>query len=227
MMYERGDFSVKDEPFARCYYFSDDRVNGRRSDIQAVADHRFEAVTDRLWEEAQRRRLFVKDHAYHVAARADAAFLAAFSNTFLIRHPSQSLPSLYARMPDFTLEEAGYEASYRLFERVRQIEGRTPVIIDADDLVDRPSETVRAYCDAVGIPFLPGPLNWKVGVPAGLDAHWWGDASWHTHLENSSGFARQPNPGYVTIEDNAYIREACHYCLPFYSHLHEHRLRVS
>ncbi len=222
-MCERGDFCVNDEPFAGYYYFSDERISDRRADIEPNAKYRFDAVLKNVLQEAENQTIFIKDQAYHVASRADSAFLCHFQNTFLIRHPAQSLPSLYARMPDFTLQEAGYAELFRLFELVKQIEDMTPVVIDADDLVENSESTIKAYCEAVGIHYSRRSLNWRSGLPSDLSADWGG---WYSHLERSRGFARQSNPDFVAVEDNAITRQAYEYCLPYYRKLYEHRLRI-
>lgn len=224
MMCERSDFLVQDEPFARYFYFSDERVSQRRVDVTPKPEDRFDAVLNELLLAAEQQPLFIKDQAYHVAPRADLTFLGHFENTFLIRDPAQSLPSLYARMPDFTLPEAGYAESFKLFQLAKRINGRTPIVVDADDLVDNSELAIKAYCDAAGIPFSRRSLNWESGLPKDMSADWGG---WYTHLEKSRGFARQSNPDYVTVEDNAHLRRAYKFCLPYYRQLHEHRLRIS
>lgn len=223
MMCERGDFCIKDEPFGSYYYFSDERISRRRTDVEPNAGYRFDAVFKGVLQEAEGQQIFIKDHAYHVISRADPAFLSHFQNTFLIRHPAQSIPSLYAMMPDFTLQETGYEESFRLFELVRAMEGTAPAVIDADDLVENPEPAVRAYCEAVGIPFLRRSLNWKSGLPSDLNADWGG---WYSHLEKSNGFARQSNPDYVAVGDNATTLRAYEHSLSYYQRLHQHRLHI-
>jgi hypothetical protein len=223
MMHERGDYVVKDEPFARYYYFSDERVSLRRPEVVPRPEYRFETILGGLWREAADHPVFVKDHAYHVISRADREFLSSFHSTFLIRHPAHSLPSLYALMPDFTLDEMGYAESLALFELAAEASGETPIVIDADDLVDRPEATVEAYCEAVGIPFDARALVWEEGIPAAMDADWGG---WYAHLEQSRGFGRSANVDYVSVGDRR-LAGACEIALPYYEQLYQHRLRVS
>ena len=63
--------------------------------------------------------------------------------------------------PDFTLEETGYAELNRLFEIVNQMSGKTSILIDSDDLVKKTEATIKAYCNAVGIPFIQEALKWK------------------------------------------------------------------
>jgi hypothetical protein len=226
MFYERGDFLVKDEPFARYYYFSGDRINGRRTDVTPKPEHQFEAVLNTVLEDAGVQPVFMKDHAYHVASRVSLDFLRNFTNTFLIRDPAQSIPSLFARMPSFTLQETGYQDLVRLYQLAEELTDEPPIVISAADLVNRPYATIKAYCEAVGIPFVADALNWRRGIPDGFDAYWWGDASWHTHLARSTGFSAQREAGYASVEADSRMRHAYAECVPFYQALHERRLRI-
>ena len=226
MIYQRGDFCIKDEPFARYYYYSDERVSQRMGAVEAQTAYRFANILEHLVQTAENQPLFIKDHAFYVAARADPAFIAHFQNTFLVRHPAQSLPSLFDKMPDFTLQEAGYAELYQLFEFVKGTEGETPVVIDADDLVRSPEATIRAYCETVGIAFLPEALSWKPELPAELSANWWEGTNWHPHLEKSRGFKEGSNPNYVAVDENEHLKRSYEFCLPFYQKLYEYRLRI-
>lgn len=223
MMHERGDHVVKDEPFARHYYFSDERVSGRRTDVPPDPDHRFDLVVERLVAEATTSTVFVKDHAYHVISRADRNFVRRFRNTFLVRDPAQSLPSLHARMPDFTIEETGYTALVALFRLACRHADAEPVVIDSADLVRDPEATIAAYCRAIGISFRPDALSWASGIPPEMDADWGG---WYGHLETSRGIRATSNPGYASIDDDAHLAATHRAVMPSYLELREHRLRV-
>jgi len=58
------------------------------------------------------------------------------------------------------------------------------VIVDHHDLRADPPGMVRAWCDAVGIPFLPAALNWNTGRQPGWDR--WSD--WHETTSRTTGF---------------------------------------
>ncbi len=82
------------------------------------------------------------------------------------------LPSYFHKWPDLRIEETGYKELYQLFEKAADFSGRTPVLIDADDLVRHPAATLQIYCERVGIPFIPEALNWE---PPGdtKEIGWW------------------------------------------------------
>lgn len=112
--------------------------------------------------------------------------LKQFHFTFLIRHPSRSIPSYWrCTIPpldkitgfyDFMPDEAGYDELRRFFDFLREQKHVGPAIagehgvlpdgevsitvIDADDLLDNPEGIVEAYCKEVGIDYCPEMLNW-------------------------------------------------------------------
>jgi len=65
--------------------------------------------------------------------------------------------------PDFTYEEAGYEALYKLFKMAEEIQKKPPVVVDALDLEENPYDIIKKYCEQVNIPFIQEALHWKPG----------------------------------------------------------------
>ncbi|KAK3368183.1 P-loop containing nucleoside triphosphate hydrolase protein [Podospora didyma] len=111
--------------------------------------------------------------------------LRQFHFTFLIRHPRRAIPSYYrCTVPPldkvtgfyhFMPSEAGYAELRRLFDFLKAERivgpdiatgkgtgnGITITVIDADELLDKPEDVIRAYCAEVGIDFHPGMLSWE------------------------------------------------------------------
>ena len=86
----------------------------------------------------------------HDRIHDDVDFIRRMTSTFLIRNPERTIPSYFRLDPGVTLEEIGCEAQYRLFERVGGITGRTPIVIDAADLAEDPTGTLRALLPGAG-----------------------------------------------------------------------------
>lgn len=92
-------------------------------------------------------------------------------HTFLIRTPAKACPSYhrlcYPGAPtDFEFydpEEAGYRELRLLFDFLRS-KGRDPLILDAEDLLANPQDTMRKWCETVEVEFDPAMLEWKVGT---------------------------------------------------------------
>lgn len=208
---ERDDVEVLHEPFSAVYYHGPER----RSDEFLDGEPDPDATADRVLADVLRprgRRVFVKDMAYHVTAQMDAGFVDRFTNTFLVRHPRQALASLHAKHPTFTFEEAGYEQLARLYDLAVDVAEAPPVVIDADDLMRDAEGTVRGYCAAVDLPFVPDALSWEPQEVSEFSS-WEG---WHDHAQQSTGLGEidADTTSLPTELRNVYDR-----CLPHYEHL--------
>ncbi|NET01944.1 MAG: sulfotransferase family protein [Sphaerospermopsis sp. SIO1G1] len=223
MMRERGDFLVLDEPFGLYFYYSEERRCDRYKDAESNPAYNFKPLFQDIINKAQNQPVFIKDMGRFIYDRADETFLSHFNHSFLIRDPAKALPSLFAGWPDFSLSETAYAELYQLFEATKAFLGKVPPVIDSDDLVQKPEATVKAYCDAVGIKFMPQALKWQPKVRPEI-LQW--EGCWHTHLQSSQGFKEREKKDYVGIEDNDYLKQAYEYCLPYYQQLYEHRLRI-
>jgi hypothetical protein len=195
MMIERGDHTVFDEPFSARYYFSPERRSSRFD--TDIPHSTAAAIVARLREAAAVRPVFVKDMAYHASGLLDDDLLGELVNTFLVREPRAALASFARKWPDLTEEEAGYERLGEAFAVARRLDGGAPPVLEADDLARGPSAQVRAWCDAVGIPFLAGALRWEPGMPA--EWQLWPD--WYEGVGRSSGF-QPPKPGAAVVLDD-------------------------
>lgn len=212
---ERDDFTVIHEPFSGTYY----RSPQRRSDAFLDGAPQPHLNADRVLADVLRpreRRVFVKDMAYHAAGFMDRRFVARFTNSVLIRHPERALASLHDRHPDFTFEEAGYAQLWRLYE-LATADGAAVPVIQAEDLLEDPEGTVRAYCAALGVDHVPDALSWQARrVPQ--FSSWDG---WHETAQRTTGIARDHRTERPVLE---HLRETVRRCLPYYQRLRERAL---
>ena len=158
-MLERGDMVVVHEPFSDLAGLGETDVDGRPFDAPL-------ALLAWLRDETGDRTVFLKDTPTRRLREvfADRRFLADARHAFLIRRPEEIAASSYAVEPNgMELDSIGLETLYELYVAVRDAGGHAPVVLDSDDLVDRPEVTMRAYCAAVGLPFVPAALTWEPG----------------------------------------------------------------
>jgi hypothetical protein len=132
---EREDLEVLHEPFSAAYYYGEDRLSDRYSDVEPDAEHNYEKVLAEVLRPRQ-KRLFLKDMAYQAKGVMSPEFISNFVNTFIVREPKYVLSSLYRMWPDFTLEETGYEDLYWAFRYATEA-GEDPVVVDAMTFSDR------------------------------------------------------------------------------------------
>ena len=165
-MLERGDMATLHEPFLYLYYVHDGKKRLPHLEVDPRRPTSYEDVRSMILETARNRPVFVKDMCYYVSDHLhdDVDFIRRMASTFLIRDPARSIPSYFRLDPGATLEEIGCEAQYRCFERIGEVTGQTPVVIDAADLAEDPASTLRAYCRALGLPFIPEALEMEPGA---------------------------------------------------------------
>ena len=159
-MLERGDFKTFHEPFIYLYYIHDAKKELIHFDVDPTHPTSYDDIKSMLLEAARHSPVFVKDMCYYVSdyILEDVDFLKRIRSTFLIRDPRRAIISYYKIDGNVSLEEIGLEAQYRQYERIKEITGEQPVVIDAQDIIDDTETTIRAYCSALGLNFIPDSL---------------------------------------------------------------------
>jgi sulfotransferase family protein len=217
MMAERGDRFVVHEPFSHVADFGAAEVDGRV--VRSERD-----LIDALRGLAAERPLFFKDTTdfHYPELVADTRFLREAVHAFMIRDPKAAIASHYRLNPKLGRDEIGFARLHEIYAAVRDATGADPAVIDGDDLVAAPEAIVRAYCARVGIPFVPGALQWQ---PTVLPS-WKRTARWHTSVSESRGFEPPRADGAVDVESHPRLRAYLRYHRPFYDELYARRLRV-
>jgi Sulfotransferase domain len=91
--------------------------------------------------------------------------------------------------------------------------------VDAADLTRDPEGTIRAYCEKLGVPFLPEALSWEPGEVPGWEM--W--AEWHEEAQESTGIKSQPLEDDTEVPSD--LEDVYRRCLPYYEELQKARLR--
>ena len=229
VMANRGDMACFHEPYNEAFYYGE----GRRIDRYFIADSSLQptegltvsSVHEKLTNLAESEQVFVKDFAYSIMHLADRRFLEAFTHTFLIRDPEKVLTSMHSRWPDVALGEIGFEDLHTLFNRVADEQGKAPLVIDSDDLLDNVEAGMRIYCDTVGIPFIAEAMQWQDALSIDKNPTWNTDEhGFHDSLKSSTGFMKQKRE-YPPLNSSPDMMRLHKMSMPHYEALFEHRVR--
>ncbi len=215
---ERDDLEVLHEPFSASYYYGEDRLSDRYSDVEPEAEHNYEWVLAEVLRPRE-KRVFLKDMAYQAKGVMSPEFISNFVNTFIVRDPKYVLTSLYKMWPDFTLEETGYEDLYWAFRYATEA-GEDPVVVDAMTFSENPASILATYCERVGLPFRPEALSWEPGEVE----EWNSWEGWHEAAERSTGIKRAERRDPALPQE---LQEAYEHCLPYYYTLAAHTISPS
>ena len=225
VMLERGDLRTLHEPFIHLYYVGD--AKKPLAHFTPLPDHptSYAEIRRLVLAAAEHEPVFVKDMCYYVIDYIldDVEFLRRVKNTFLIRNPARAIASYHKLDKDFTLEEVGLEAQYRVFAKVAELIGRAPPVIDAEDLQLDAEKTLRAYCAALGIEHVASALQWDGPLPEA----WRFVAGWHAGVARSSGIDKPSSIAPVDLDAHPKLRHSYQHHLPFYEKMRAHKLRIA
>jgi hypothetical protein len=219
---ERGDFVVMHEPFSGLYYMQERRAKAAHADFDAGETTDYQSIRGRILEAARRRPVCFKDMCYHCHDHVwkDVFFLKRVTNVFLIRDPRQAIASHFAKNPDVTCEEIGYEMEARIFRRVWELTGDTPLVIAAEDLQRRPADIMNALCSRLGLEHRPDALNWQPG-----DRHQWQNwEPWHREVARSRGIHAGRTDYAKTVDNDSRLDGYYAHHQPFYEEMRRQRL---
>ena len=229
VMSNRGDMTCFHEPYNEAFYYGYDRRNNRYfiadPEIPESPQLTIKSVHEKLARLVSNEPVFIKDFAYSVIHQADDKFLDCFKHSFLIRDPEKVLTSMHSRWPDITLAEVGFEDLHTLFQRIADREGRAPVVIDSDELMASPEAGMMAYCETMGLDFIPQSLSWQVGDNSSNPTWNSDEHGFHDSLKTSTGLQKQKRY-YPPLESNADMIRMYESCRPFYEALFEQRLPI-
>jgi hypothetical protein len=224
VMMERGDFKILHEPFSYLYYVNKDRATISQEYIDPGHPTEYPGIKDHIQASASEKPVFFKDmcsHCYDELSN-DVDFLGKLNNTFLIRDPAKAIASYYAMNQGVTSEEIGLEQLAGIFNKVTEISGRAPIVVDADDLEDNPEGIIAAYCDALGIPFIPESLTWEEEHKEEWDI--WKE--WHKDAAKSTGIKKNMEKFEVTVENSDHLKAYYDYHFPFYKTMYDKRIKA-
>lgn len=225
------------EPYGGPYYFGPERRSRRFAGEPVDPAQTYAEVTRALLAERDGvTTVFSKDMAYYVDPREVRPMMGAFRQSFLMRDPRKSVPSLHRLSVSskrtgwtyFDGGEAGFAELHALFRVATDDLGQEPVVVDADDLLADPPAMLAAYCAAVGVPFREDMLEWKAERVPDWDV--W--AGWHDDAQHSTGFRRH-DPGRAAAPEDApreppppEVQATIDAAMPHYEALRSYRLRV-
>lgn len=200
--------------------------------------------------------IFVKDMVKGITGKFQ--FIPdGYTHTFLIRHPLRVF-TLYKRkhnLPGSAGENKGlkltqysekwippgyfFKEIHDLVTHVRDVLQQKVVIIDTDDLLEDPDNTLRAYCHEIGMTFDASMLHWdpadgvlwKWMVPKDTSLTW----AWRTQLygynpTHKTSFSRHEFGERMLIPDRTEVDEdvlvLADASMGYYDKLYQHRLKT-
>ena len=218
----RADTAVVDEPLYAHYLSQTGLAHPGADEIVARGETDWREVARSLTGPVpgDRRIHYQKHMAQHLLGGIERGWLEQLEHAFLIRDPSEMLPSLDKVWPDPVLTDTGLPQQVELFEAQYERTGKRPAVVDARDLLSAPRPMLELLCESLGVCFDEAMLAWPRGRRE-TDGAW--APYWYGSVERSTAFApwqprREPLPDH--------LRELAEACRAPYETLYSRRLRV-
>lgn len=215
----RSDTQVWDEPFFAPWLATTGKNHPGRKETLARHESNPKRVAELCLKRPSGGRpyYFQKHMPHHMEDIFPVAWTERCRHFFLIRRPDAVIASYVKGRADFDIDDIGFFPLIRMYEWLSK-QGHTIPILDCDDILADPKNTLSKLCAELGMPFDPAMLAWPAG-PRDTDGAWapW----WYKSVENSTGFA--PPKTEEPVVPAAY-RPILEKCQPAYELLYAKRL---
>ncbi len=209
-----------DEPFYAYYLQRSGKLHPMRDEVLASQDNVLgDVVVNVLRAECDKPIQYVKHMAHHIFGDEDLSFVNDndVTNSFLIRHPREMMPSLLRDLGSLEKIDIAYGQQLQLFEQLRA-QGKHPVVIDSTKLLADPVSMLPKLCTALGIEFEQQMLEWPVGNHSSYGV--WAPA-WYGKVMKTDGW----RPHVPKVEPfPAELDELLEFAMPAYEQLLEYSL---
>jgi hypothetical protein len=174
-MWQKTSIRAMLEPYARAYYLGEDRVSPRYQELlPPFPELKYSDMKTTLYEGAHEGvdEVFVKDMAYYMYKTPkytpESLIPSGYKHTFLIRRPELAIPSMYRMFLSkkvtgwtfFDPNEAGYKELWQLYCTIKEKIDPNPLVIIDEELVAKPEEVMKYYCEKTGLKFEEKMLTW-------------------------------------------------------------------
>ncbi|MEL7462612.1 MAG: HAD family hydrolase [Pseudomonadota bacterium] len=189
----RADCAVSDEPFYGAYLALTGIDHPMREEVLAAEETDAAKVAAALGGDAPGgAALWYQKHmVQHMVSGVPRDWFSAVRHAVLIRHPAFVAASFDAKYADPTPEDLGTPQMDGVIADIERITGRTPPVIEAEDVRRDPEGMLKALCAALEIPFDPAMTSWPAGRRE-TDGVW--GAHWYGAVGRSTGFAPPADP---------------------------------
>lgn len=217
----RGDTTCIDEPFYAAYLSLTGLVHPMQDEIMATQETDPLLVIHEMTHGPAHNGhaiIYQKHMTHHMARGIPVDWLREVTNAFLIPHPARVLSSYARKMETASLEAIGFPQQKELFDRVCDHLGHAPVVVDSDNILRDPAQTLEKLCRVLDIPWTERMLSWPEG-PKPYDGAW--GPHWYDRVNASTGFAEPPGPPPVLSSEYKSILDAA---LPIYEEMQKHAI---
>ena len=186
---QNKSITVLDEPFYG-YYLANANLKvthpGTKEILKSLPRSKKQVLAHIDRVSKQGNCVFIKGMAHHYLSK-EPTHILPWNNVILIRHPEKLLASFSKVIKNPTLDDIGIKKAAELFTYLKS-QGKTPLVIDSDQLLKNPEVYLQKICKILGISFTKQMLSWQKG---GIQEDGVWAQYWYGNVHNSKGFTVQ------------------------------------
>ena len=214
----RTDTKVVDEPMY-AYYLQHTGITyhpGTQEILENLPSDIEEVKRTLIFQSLDVPIYFIKGMAHHYKDVA-LDFILDLQNVFLIRDPYQLITSFSKVIKRPSMRDIGLQLEWEICDYILT-NGATPIVLDSNDILDSPKQTLTKLCQKLEIPFEVSMLSWESG-PIAEDGVW--AKHWYKNVWKSTGFKKQSSSS-DTLPDMH--MELYKESIEYYKRLSEHKI---
>ena len=217
----RADCAVSDEPFYGAFLKTSGEQHPMTDETIASMDCDWNSVLHILSGDAPGGEpvWYQKHMPHHMVGPISIREMPGHRHAFLIRAPERVVASYRAKNELREAEMLGFARMREYFDYERERSGRTPPVVDSDDILRDPAGFLSKLCEALGIEWDDAMLSWRKG-PHPEDGIW--GEHWYDKVNASTGFGAPP--GELPALEGEYA-EVAEQCRADYEAMREFRIR--
>lgn len=218
----RPDCEVVDEPFYAYYLKKTGLDHPLRKEILLSQPRDWKTVMGEINVPLPTGKSvrYLKHMTQHMLDEIDLSQLNNHLHCFLIRSPDLVVASFAAKYDKVTAEATGFKQQRDLFNYFKEQTGKTPVVVEGEDIQKDPARMLEKLCDACNLPYTEKMLSWKKGAHS-ADGVW--GSHWYGAVEASTGFAPYQEK---TVELSASQKKLVDELLPYYEELRQRKITL-
>lgn len=183
----RPDCSVIDEPFYAHYLAQTQSPHPMFDQIIASQSVDYADVANEMSRGSCDTELqYQKQMTHHMLPNCDLAWTVHLTHCFLIREPAQVVNSYTNSRGECHADDIGIKRQFELYEAISRMTGQTIPVIDSNEVLRNPEDTLTKLCKALDVPFSRAMLTWPAGRRES-DGVW--ASHWYKSVEVSTHFS--------------------------------------
>ncbi|MEE9319416.1 MAG: hypothetical protein V3U76_03125 [Granulosicoccus sp.] len=210
----RADTIVIDEPFYAHYLEETGIQHPMAREIIAAGETDWHRVVRQITTSPSTGVFYQKHITTHWMPYFDTDWLDKLDHVFLIRDPNAVAASYSNKWQDLSARDLGYAQQHMLFELIKDMLEKEPLVIDSARFLQDPASQLRSLCNTLDLNFDKSMLSWPAGKRSS-DGLW--EAHWYDSVRESTGFvnaSHKPAP-VLTID----LQGIAGKCMPHYEAL--------